>query len=94
MHYLALLERKPGGLDYARPLEQWDLPACFPLLRCRLEAADPDSIRVIAEHRAERPVAFFSLKGRPTLQAVRVETTDVSAYSALLIGSGSNSLDR
>jgi len=38
VHYLALLERKPGALDAARPLEQWDLPACFALLRRRLEA--------------------------------------------------------
>jgi len=37
-HYLALLERKPGALDVARPLEAWDLPACFALLRRRLEA--------------------------------------------------------
>jgi hypothetical protein len=37
-HYLALLERKPGALDVARPLEGWDLPACFALLRRRLEA--------------------------------------------------------
>ena len=44
----------------------------------------PDSIRVIAEHRAEQPVEFFSLAGRPTLQAVRVETTNVSAYGELL----------
>jgi len=35
-----LLERKPGGFDYARPLEHWELPACFCLLRRRLEAAD------------------------------------------------------
>jgi hypothetical protein len=41
IHYLALLERKPGGFDYARPLEQWELPECFPLLRRRLEADDP-----------------------------------------------------
>jgi hypothetical protein len=41
IHYLALLERKPGGFDYARPLENWQLPECFPLLRRRLEAADP-----------------------------------------------------
>ena len=41
IHYLALLERKPGGLDYARPLENWQLPECFALLRRRLEAADP-----------------------------------------------------
>lgn len=37
-HYLALLERKPGALDFARPLKDWDLPGCFDLLRRRLEA--------------------------------------------------------
>ena len=26
IHYLALLERKPGGFDFARPLEEWELP--------------------------------------------------------------------
>jgi hypothetical protein len=40
IHYLALLERKPGGFDYARPLENWRLPECYALLRRRLEAAD------------------------------------------------------
>jgi transposase len=121
IHYLALLERKPGGLDYARPLEGWQLPSCFDLLRRRLEAADQrqgtrryirvlrllerfaleqltdaveyaldidvidvDSVRVIVEYRADRPVEFFSLEGRPHLQRVRVETTDVSAYQTLL----------
>ena len=38
IHYLALLERKPGALDYARPLEDWELPECFGVLRRRLEA--------------------------------------------------------
>ncbi len=38
VHYLALLERKPGALDVARPLEGWDLPECFGILRRRLEA--------------------------------------------------------
>jgi transposase len=122
VHYLALLERKPGGLDYARPLEGWHLPPCFDLLRRRLEADDErhgtrayirvlrllehfsleqltdaveyaldidvtdwDSIRVIVEHRADRPVEFFSLDGRPELQRVRVETTNVSAYQVLLM---------
>jgi len=121
IHYLALLERKPGGFDYARPLEHWQLPECFGLLRRRLEAADPrygtrsyirvlrqlerftltqltgaveyaldidvvdpDSIRTIVEHRAEQPAALFSLDGRPHLSHVRVETTDVAAYGALL----------
>ncbi len=38
IHYLALLERKPGALDFARPLDDWNLPGCFDLLRRRLEA--------------------------------------------------------
>ncbi|MGH9079001.1 MAG: IS21 family transposase, partial [Acidimicrobiales bacterium] len=37
-HYLALLERKPGAFDHARPLEAWDLPQCLLTLRRRLEA--------------------------------------------------------
>jgi transposase len=38
VHYLALLERKPGAIDFARPLENWELPECFATLRRRLEA--------------------------------------------------------
>jgi transposase len=38
VHYLALLERKPGALDFARPLQGWELPGCFEALRRRLEA--------------------------------------------------------
>jgi len=36
-HYLALLERKPGALDFGKPFEHWDLPECFRVLRQRLE---------------------------------------------------------
>jgi hypothetical protein len=50
-----------------------------------IDVTDVDSIRVIVAHRADRPVEFFSLDGRPELQRVRVETTDVSAYQALLV---------
>ena len=121
IHYLALLERKPGGFDYAKPLENWDLPECWTLLRRRLEGHDAKqgtrsyiqvlrllekfslpqltaaveyaldidvidaaSIRTIAEHRADEPVKLFPLDGRPQLAHVRVETTDVSSYQALL----------
>ena len=46
LHYLALLERKPGALDHARPLAGWTLPECFLLLRRRLEAErDGDGTR-------------------------------------------------
>lgn len=126
VHYLALLERKPGGFDFARPLADWALPECFGVLRRRLEAeaadgsgtrgfirvlrlleayslaqlsdavasalaidvTDPDSIRVILDHRADRPVPVFSLDGRPHLAGVRVAVTDVAAYGALLAGEG------
>ncbi len=39
VHYLALLERKPGAFDFARPLEGWALPDAFAVLRRRFEAA-------------------------------------------------------
>jgi hypothetical protein len=38
LHFLALLERKPGAIDFARPLESWKLPDCFATLRRRREA--------------------------------------------------------
>ncbi len=38
VHYLAVLERKPGALDFAAPLRGWELPVCFGVLRRRLEA--------------------------------------------------------
>jgi len=36
LHYLPLLETKPGSLDYARPLADLNLPDCFDILRRRL----------------------------------------------------------
>jgi len=44
-HYLGLLERKPGSLDWALPLAQWKLPECFEVLRRRLEAEREDGTR-------------------------------------------------
>jgi hypothetical protein len=40
VHYLRLLERKPGAFDHARPLAGWELPECFAVLRRRLENQD------------------------------------------------------
>jgi len=37
LHYLELLERKPGALDHALPLRDWKLPESFALLRKRFE---------------------------------------------------------
>ena len=38
VHYLALLERKPNGLDFGKPFQQWNLPDGFDVLRRRLES--------------------------------------------------------
>lgn len=37
VHYLALLERKPGALDFGKPFDDWDLPEPMTVLRRRLE---------------------------------------------------------
>ncbi len=37
LHYLPLLEQKPGGLDGARPFHAWELPKCFETLRRYME---------------------------------------------------------
>jgi transposase len=37
VHYLAVLEEKPGAFDHARPLANWNLPDGFEILRRRLE---------------------------------------------------------
>jgi len=62
VHYLALLERKPGALDFARPLEGWELPECFRVLRRRLEADHGSEgtleyigvLRLLEKHRLSR----------------------------------------
>src|SRR3954471_2586839 len=122
-HYLALLERKPGALDFAAPLGGWELPVCFGVLRRRLEAefagpgtrqfiqvprllewaalkdltqavsralelgvADADAVRLILEHRRERPVGLFCLDGRPHLKLVNVPGPDLGGYASLMAG--------
>jgi hypothetical protein len=123
VHYLALLERKPGALDFAAPLEGWELPVCFGVLRRRLEAefggpgtrqfikvlrllegvslpelrraveralelgaADADAVRLILEHRRERPAGLFCLDGRPHLKLVSVPGPDLGGYASLTAG--------
>ena len=45
VHYLELLERKPGSLDHARPLEDWQLPDCFSSYRRCLESHHDNGTR-------------------------------------------------
>ena len=45
LHYLPLLERKPGSLPYAKPLQKLKLPECFSIIQQRLEAEQVDGRR-------------------------------------------------
>ena len=48
-----------------------------------LGAADADAVRLILEHRRERPVGLFCLDGRPHLKLVSVPSPDLGAYRDL-----------
>jgi transposase len=85
LHYLALLERKPGALDYARPLAGWSLPAAFAALRRRLEEADPQGgtrqyIRVLRLLEAHDLAAVTAAVER----AVSLAVADADAVRLLL----------
>ncbi len=86
MHYLALLERKPGALEHARPLDGWELPECFGVLRRRLEdelesEGKREYIRVLRllERHSESSVAIAIEKGL----AIRAHTRDAIAQFLL-----------
>ena len=84
-HYLALLERKPGAFDFARPLEQWDLPVCFGLLRRRLEA-DLDSMgtrEFIKVLRLMERASLHQLTGTVEV-ALRIGATSADAVALIL----------
>jgi len=84
-HYLALLERKPGSLDHARPLANWKLPEQFALLRRRLEAGRADGtkeyIRVLLLLREYPPERV----GIAVRHAVRWTAPTADAIKQLLI---------
>ncbi len=80
------VERLSGYARVLRLLERFSVEQLAGAVEYALDldVIDVDSIRTIAEHRAEQPVELFRLDGRPHLARVRVEATDVSAYQALL----------
>lgn len=86
IHYLALLERKPGGFDYSRPLEEWQLPSCFDLLRRRLES-DLDGSLGIREYikvlRLLETAPLSQLTGAVE-QALSIGATSVDAIKLIL----------
>jgi transposase len=88
-HYLALLERKPGALDHARPLQGWRLPGCFAELRRRLEVADPAGgtrqyIRVLRLLEGHELPAVEAAVGR----ALKLSVADADAVRLLVEHAG------
>ena len=78
VHYLPLLERKPGALDFARPMENWELPSCFDLLRRRLES-DMEENKGVREY----------IKVLRLLESATVGQLAGAVEQALLIGATS-----
>jgi transposase len=78
IHYLALLEKKPGGFDYARPLENWMLPECFLDLR-RLVETQPEGLGTRGFIRVLLLLEMFSLD---ELQAAVEYALDIGIHDA------------
>jgi hypothetical protein len=85
VHYLALLERKPGGFDHARPLEDWELPVCFGILRHRLEAEldGPGTREFIKVLRLLETHSLTALKDA-VQHALEIGTTNCDAVRLIL----------
>jgi transposase len=75
LHYLSLLERRPGALNHAKPIRQWRLtwPAVYETLLSRLQAHAPDGagvrefIRVLRLHQTH-PADLIELAVKQSLE--------------------------
>ena len=85
VHYLALLERKPGALDFAAPLEGWELPVCFGVLRRRLESefGGPGTRQFIKVLRLLERAGLAELT-RAVARALELGTADADAVRLIL----------
>lgn len=85
VHYLALLERKPNGLDFGRPFADWNLPPAFDTMCRRLEGelgADGrrEFIKILQLLRKHSP----SELGAALERAVAIGATTVDAVQILV----------
>jgi transposase len=94
VHYLALLERKPGALDFAAPLEGWELPVCFGVLRRRLEAefGGPGTRRFIKVLRLLERASPRELT-RAVERALELGVADADAVRLILEHRGEEAVD-
>jgi hypothetical protein len=85
IHYLALLERKPGALDFAAPLAGWELPVCFGVLRRRLETelGGPGTRQYIKVLRLLEGATLKELT-RSVQRALELGTADADAVRLIL----------
>jgi transposase len=85
VHYLALLERKPGALDFAAPLAGWELPVSFGVLRRRLEAefGGPGTRRFIKVLRLLEHASLADLT-RAVERALELGVADADAVRLIL----------
>lgn len=67
LHYLSLLERKPGGFDLARPIQRWakQWPPIYheylaALRRARPESATREFVRILQLHARHEPAAIIA----------------------------------
>ncbi|MGE0409065.1 MAG: IS21 family transposase [Amphiplicatus sp.] len=86
LHYLALLEKKPGALDQAAPLQGWTLPECFAEFRRRAEG------RMCAGGKREyiqvlRLLETFRIElvERAVLEALRLQVISYDAVKQLTL---------
>ena len=71
LHYLALLERKPGGFDLARPIQQWAVhwPPIYHTYLAALQQARPQEarrefVRILQLHARYTPAALAAALDR------------------------------
>ena len=89
-HYLALLERKPGAFDAARPLEDWQLPACFWSLRRRLEVdMGPSGIREFMKRLEAKSMVLL----KHHLKALRLPTIGAECEKVAGQAAADNNVD-
>ena len=78
IHYLPLLERKPGALDYSLPLTGLNLPECFSTLRLRLESEYEKESEGVREY--IRVLRLLEDHSMPTVQRAVEKALKVRAY--------------
>jgi hypothetical protein len=76
LHYLVLLEQRPGAFEYAKPLRQWrqNWPVCYHLLLRRLREKWPEG-RGVKEFVQESSTAWSIVGSKPNAHHCLISRT-------------------